>query len=86
MVYDTGTRSMIDNEQGIPGLDGGADLKRNEDGTVDLYMSPTAPAGMESNWVQTIPDRGFFIYFRLFGPEEGFFNGTWKLNDIELVK
>ena len=61
-------------------------FKPIKDGTVDLYMSPTAPAGMESNWVQTIPDRGFFIYFRLFGPEEALFNGTWKLNDFELVK
>jgi hypothetical protein len=52
MVYDTGTRSMIDNEHGIPGLGGGDDLKRNKDGTVDLYMGPSAPAGMESNWVR----------------------------------
>ena len=30
--------------------------------------------------------RGFFIYFRLYGPEEEFFDGTWKLADIARVK
>ncbi len=66
-LYDTGTRSMIDNDQGRPGIDGSYDLQRNEDGSVDLYFGPEASDGMESNWVQTIPDRGFFMYFRLYG-------------------
>ena len=84
-VYDTGTRSMIDTEQGIPGLDDGADLQRNPDGSVDIYMGPTAPPGRESNWIQTIPDRGFFIYFRLYGPEQEWFDRSWKLDDIERI-
>lgn len=74
---------MIDTEQGVPGLDDKANLKRNNDGTVDIFMEPTAPEGMESNWIQTIPDRGFFIYFRLYGPEKEWFDRTWKLDDIE---
>lgn len=82
-VYDTGTRSMIDTEQGVPGIDGSYDLIRNEDGSVDIVMGPTAPEGMESNWIQTIPERGFFIYFRLYGPEQPWFDRTWKLDDIE---
>jgi hypothetical protein len=82
-VYDTGTRSMIDTEQGVPGLDDGADLQRNPDGSVDIYMGPTAPPGRESNWIQTIPDRGFFIYVRLYGPEQEWFDRSWKLDDIE---
>ena len=82
-VYDTGTRSMIDTEQGVPGLDDGDDLKRNSDGTIDIHMGPTAPKGSESNWIQTIPNRGFFIYFRLYGPEQDWFDRRWKLDDIE---
>ena len=53
---------------------------------VDLYMGPTSPEGMENNWIQTNAGRGFFIYFRLYGPEEEFFDGTWKLADIERMK
>ena len=82
-VYDAGTRSMIDTEQGVPGLDDDADLQRNPDGSVDIYMGPTAPPGRESNWIQTIPDRGFFIYFRFYGPEQEWFDRSWKLHDIE---
>ena len=85
-VYDAGTRSMIDNKTGLTQIDTFHEFQRNSDGSVDLYMGPTPPKGKEDNWIQTIPGRGFFIYFRLFGPEKEFFDGTWKLADIELVK
>ena len=85
-VYDTGTRSMIDTEQGVPGLDGNHDLTLNEDGSVDIYMGPEVPEGKDKNWIQTIPDRGFFIYFRLYGPEKSWFDRSWKLDDIERIK
>ena len=84
-VYDTGTRSMINTKQGVPGLDGNKDLIRNQDGSVDIFIGPKAPRGMEKNWIQTIPDRGFFIYFRLYGPEKSWFDRSWKLDDIEKV-
>jgi len=29
------------------------------DGSVDVYFGPTAPAGQEHNWIQTIPGRGW---------------------------
>ena len=77
---------MIDTEQGVPGLGGSKDLIRNKDGSVDIYMGPKAPKGMEKNWIQTIAGRGFFIYFRLYGPEKPWFDRSWKLDDIERVK
>ncbi len=76
---------MIDTKQGVPGLDDSDDLQRNADGTVDIYMGPTSPNGMESNWIQTIPNRGFFIYFRLYGPEQEWFDRSWQLDDIERI-
>ena len=55
----------------------------NDDGSVDLYFGPTAPTGNEANWVQTIPGRHWFSYFRLYGPlEPARSHRTWKLNDI----
>ena len=77
---------MIDTDQGVPGLDDSDDLERNPDGSVDIFMGSDAPAAKEANWIQTIPDRGFFIYFRLYGPEEEWFDRSWKLDDIERVK
>ena len=65
-VYDADTRCLIDNEQqrGDRGSRD-ADVAMNEDGSVDLWFAPDAPVGRESNWVQTIPGRHWFSYFRL---------------------
>jgi hypothetical protein len=62
------------------------DLKVNGDGSVEVYFGPRAPGGFENNWVQTIPGKGWFILFRLYGPLQPWFDKTWKLPDIEEVK
>jgi hypothetical protein len=82
-VYDVWTRCLIDNEQqrGDRGSRD-ADLVANDDGSVDLFFGPTAPEGKESNWVQTIPGRHWFSYFRFYGPLEAYFDRSWKLGDI----
>jgi hypothetical protein len=33
-----------------------------------------------------MPGRGWFPYFRFYGPLEAYFDKSWQLNDIELVK
>jgi hypothetical protein len=53
---------------------------------VDVYFGPTPPAGFEDNWIKTIPGQGFFVMFRLYGPLEPLFDGTWKLDDVEPMK
>jgi hypothetical protein len=45
---------------------------------VDVYFGPKAPAGMENNWVQTIPGKGWFMILRLYGPLEPWFAKTWR--------
>lgn len=86
-VYDAQTRYLIDNAQqrGDRGSRD-SDLRLNEDGSVDLFFGPDVPQGGESNWVQTIPGRKWFSYFRLYGPLEPYFDRTWKLGDIELQR
>lgn len=82
-VYDVDSRCLIDNEQQRG--DRGSrdpDLVRNDDGSVDLFFGPTSPDGHESNWVQTIPGRHWFSYFRFYGPLEPYFDRSWKLSDI----
>jgi hypothetical protein len=85
-IYDNRTRSMIDTDQQRAGRGSLSDLTKNADGSVDLYFGPRAPAGMENNWIKTIPGQGFFAMFRLYGPLEPVFDGSWKLNDITKVK
>jgi hypothetical protein len=33
--------------------------------------------------MKTIPDEGFFVTLRLYGPKKAFFDQTWKPSDIE---
>ena len=43
-IYDSNTRCLIDNGTGNAGLSSRQDLKKNGDGSYDIYMGPTAPA------------------------------------------
>jgi hypothetical protein len=31
-------------------------------------FGPKAPAGHEGEWIKTIPGKGWFVYFRIYGP------------------
>jgi len=57
----------------------------NADGSLDIYFSPTAPAGQDNNWIATAKGKNWFVIFRLYGPDKAFFEKTWKLPDIEMV-
>jgi hypothetical protein len=61
------------------------DLKSNADGSVDLYVGAKAPAGFESNYMKTVGDDGWFVYFRLYAPLQPFFDKSFSLPDFELV-
>ncbi|MGR4842763.1 MULTISPECIES: DUF1254 domain-containing protein [Rhizobium] len=87
IVYDNQTRSMVQTDQQFPSVSSqNKGVKVNADGSTDVYFGPKAPAGMENNWVQTIPDKGWFMILRLYGPLEPWFNKTWKPGEIELVR
>ncbi|MFC1601459.1 DUF1214 domain-containing protein [Candidatus Sumerlaeota bacterium] len=59
----------------------------NDDGSIDVYFSNEKPEGVaEQNWVKTLPDQGFFVYMRYYGPLKEFNEKTWIPNDVELVK
>jgi hypothetical protein len=57
----------------------------NPDTSVDVYFGPKAPTGKESNWVQTVPEKGWFVILRLYGALQPFFDKTWKPGEIEEV-
>jgi hypothetical protein len=87
VVYDPQTRSELQTPQGFPNKNNKRDkLIYNKDGSFDLYFGPTAPAGKEANWIQTVPGKAWFTLFRVYGPLQPWFDKTWQLNDFELVK
>jgi hypothetical protein len=84
-VYDVDTRALILNEQKIADRSSRMDLRKNEDGSVDIYCGPKAPAGFEKNWIPTVPGKNWFAYFRFYQPTEAYFDRSWPLPDFEQV-
>lgn len=89
-LYSENTRRPYDNdgtEVKDVSLDSRMDqLQYNDDGSIDLYVGVDAPEGMESNYLKTVGDDGWFVYFRLYAPEQAFFDKTFKLDDFEVVE
>ena len=50
-----------------------------------LYVGPKAPAGLENNWIPTA-GKAPYLMFRFYGPEEAFYNKTFKLEDVTRVE
>lgn len=85
-VYDAETRSQIQTEQANAALRSLFELKDLKGESVDLYFGPNAPVGHEDRWIKTTPGKGWFVYFRIYGPQPAAFDGTWKPGDFELAK
>ena len=81
-LYDPGTRSLLQTGQPKPSVNSFDEPEQNQDGSYDIYFGPSAPAGKEKNWVQTVPGKGWFTYIRLYGPLQPFFDQTWKPDNI----
>ena len=81
-VYDVMTRSMVKTDTMNAGVSSHDKLKANADGSIDIHFGPNPPKDA-TNWVKTVPGRGWFAYFRWYGPTEAFFNKSWTLPDIE---
>ena len=85
-VYDAQTRSQIDTPQGAAAvrslfeLDGKLDADH-----VDIAFGPEQGDADAAAWVQTLPGRGWFAYFRIYGPTPAAFDGSWKLDDVTMI-
>jgi hypothetical protein len=83
-VYDPWTRCELQS-QPYPSISSQMDPppEANEDGSVDVYFSLEKPEGVaDHNWVKTLPDQGFFVYIRYYGPLNEFNEKKWVPNDV----
>jgi hypothetical protein len=85
-VYDIDPRSQIRTKQKKAALRSLFELKNASGKTAELHFGPTPPKGKEAQWIQTIPGKGWFAYFRIYGPEKPAFDGSWKPGDFETVR
>jgi hypothetical protein len=90
-VYDTQTRAMLDTPQCYPRAGSQSypspAAEPNTDGSTTVYFAPEQPGGVtRGNWIQTVPGKGWYVWLRLYGPLEPFFDKTWRPSEIERVK
>jgi hypothetical protein len=89
-LYDNQTRSMLETPQRYPRAGSQSypspAAEANPDGSTTIYFSPTQPAGVKrGNWIQTMPNKGYFVILRLYSPLEPFFDKSWRPSEIELI-
>jgi hypothetical protein len=90
-VYDNQTRSMLRTPQRYPRAGSQtyptAAAVANPDGATTIYFGPSKPANAkDGNWIQTMPNKGWFTILRLYSPLGPFFTKRWRPSEIELVK
>jgi hypothetical protein len=84
VAYDLDRKSYIFNDLNRGGLSSydTPNMKVNSDGSVDVYLAPKAPPGLEGNWIPT-SGRDFFLFFRFYGPQKAVFDRSYKLPDVD---
>jgi hypothetical protein len=86
-VYDPETRSQIRTSQGKAAIRSMFELRNKLSGkTLSLYFGPAAPVGKEVQWIKTVPGKGWFAHFRIYGPQPSAFDGSFKPSDFRELR
>jgi hypothetical protein len=85
-LYEAENSSGLANGQPFPSLGSRDNPVQEADGSTELFLGPKAPAGKESNWLATVPGKGYFAVLRLYSPTVAAFGKTWVPGDIETVE
>ena len=57
-------------------------VKYNKDGSLDIYVQSTAPAGHVSNWLPSPKSGQFEVILRMYGPKESALHDTYDYPPI----
>jgi hypothetical protein len=85
-LYEAENASGLANGQPFPSLGSRDKPVGNPDGSTDLFFGEQSPEGKQSNWLATVPGKGFFAIIRLYGPTEAAIDRSWKPGDFEEVR
>ena len=84
--FDDQTLSLIQTDQEYPGVSSIDEASvKNADGYLDITFSPTKPDG-DAKWLQTIPGKGWNMLWRIYGPEQVWYDGDWQPGEVVLVE
>jgi hypothetical protein len=89
-LYDNQSRSLLQTEQLFPRAGSqeypSPAAEAEADGSTVIYCSPTRPDDVApGNWIQTDPEKGWFVILRCYSPLQPFFDKTWRAGEFELV-
>ena len=84
-VYEADQRVLMNNGLGIAARSSRDPLRVNPDGTIDLYVGPTAPSGWERNAIISTPGSAWFALVRLSELPDNGATRPPRLPDFELV-
>jgi len=82
-VYSLETSSFFRNSTRLTLGSLDKELRKNSDGSVDIYIGPKPPPGQVSNWLYTPAGEKWFPWFRAYGPEKAIMDKSWRLPDLE---
>jgi len=86
-AYNVTDGTMPETKQMLPSTNGYYDIPKQPDGSIEVWFGPEKPQGVaDSAFIQTIPGRDFLVALRLYGAEDGFYDQTWKPDDIVKTK
>jgi hypothetical protein len=60
-------------------------VKYNKDGSLDIYVQSTAPAGHRSNWLPSPSSGQFEVILRMYWPKSGVIKGSYTYPQITRV-
>jgi hypothetical protein len=89
-LYDNQTRSMLQTPQRYPRAGSQSypspAATADDDGSTTIAFCPDQPADTpDGNWIQTDPDKGFFVILRCYSPLQPYFDKSWRPSEIELI-
>ncbi len=84
-LYDTATRSMVQNPTNDAARSGYDELKTNADGSMDLYFGPQPPTRTGEQLDRDGSRQGLLPDVPLLQPHCALFDGTWTLPDVERI-
>ena len=84
-VYDAGTRSQNPNRSGPGGATVNVRARRRRPQRARRATVRRSPPDQSGRWIKTVPGKGWFVYFRIYGPDQPAFDGSWQLPDIEVT-
>ncbi len=83
--YGDAKNQFVPNPINRYSVGGRSGLAPNPDGSVDIYIQQTAPAGHESNWLPA-PSGKFILWLRAYLPGEAILDGKYMVPPVVEVK